>query len=310
MFGYFSTVSYDMSLKSNPIIRIFSGDKTVRGTALNLFGAQVLRMLTARSLYAARSAPVDNDIQDYVNEVKREGMIAIPDFLKPEQFNAVREEYLNIFRNTSRSQILTRGSNTVELIFLKDLNQADAKDAGKYFFYNPKLRAIFHALEKQPLDSLRATMSFELLTQHDGDTADPETKFHNDIFYNTHKAWLYLDDVAEENGPLVYVKRSHHLSPCQLLYVYKESLGKNEGSRRITPQEIVRRELTETRCVCARNTLVIANTFGYHRRMRGKPGNQRHALNISARITSPFQLLLPSGMIHNTHRAADSSVMM
>lgn len=270
----------------------------------------MLRMLAARSIYAARRVPVDKDIQNYVSEVRREGMLMIPDFLDPEQFRSVREEFINIFNKTSRSQILTRGSNTVELVFLKDLNQTDAKSATKYFFYNQKLWAIFHALEKQPLDSLRTTMSFELLTQNNGDVADPETKFHNDIFYNTHKAWLYLDDVREENGPLVYVKRSHHLSPRQLLHVYKESVGKNHGSRRITPQEIARRGLTETWCVCPRNTLVIANTFGYHRRMRGKPGNQRHAINISARITSPFQLLLPSGMIHPTSHAVDPSAMM
>lgn len=299
-----------MSLKSHPIIRIFSGDKTVTGATLNLFGIQMLRMLAARSMYAVRHVPVDKDIQDYVSEVKREGMVMVPNFLDPEQFRAVREEYLDIFRKTSRSQILTPGSNTLELVFLKDINQADAKNAMKYFFYNPKLLAIFHALEKQPLDSLRTTMSFELLTQNDGSAADPETKFHNDIFYNTHKAWLYLDDVREENGPLVYVKRSHHLSPRQLFYVYKESLGENNGSRRITPDEIARRRLTETRCVCSQNTLVIANTFGYHRRMRGKPGNQRHAINISARITSPFQLLLPSGMIHKISPTIDPSVMM
>jgi len=31
--------------------------------------------------------------------------------------------------------------------------------------------------------------------------ADPQTELHSDIFFNTHKAWLYLDDVRREHGP-------------------------------------------------------------------------------------------------------------
>ncbi len=111
---------------------------------------------------------------------------------------------------------------------------------------------------------------------------------HSDIFFNTHKAWLYLRDVDTEIGPLVFVKGSHRLSLGQLGYLYQESVSRAKGSRRITPDELERLGLEETVLVCKANTLVIANTCGYHRRLRGEPGRERLALHWSVRL-NPFR---------------------
>jgi hypothetical protein len=39
-----------MRLKSNPLVRVVSGDKTVKGKLLNPCGAQVVRTVTARTI--------------------------------------------------------------------------------------------------------------------------------------------------------------------------------------------------------------------------------------------------------------------
>jgi hypothetical protein len=41
--------------------------------------------------------------------------------------------------------------------------------------------------------------------------------------------------------------------------------------------------LPETIVTCPRNTLVVANVCGYHRRLQGQAGRQRQALALSLR---------------------------
>ena len=90
-----------------------------------------------------------------------------------------------------------------------------------------------------------------------------------------------------ESGPLVFVKRSHLLSAGALRNVYRESCASNTGSRRISPQELQDLHLEETVMTCPANTLAIANTFGYHRRLRRAPGHTRFAVHVSLR-GNPF----------------------
>ena len=283
-----------MHIKSHPFIRIFSGDKTVSPVLLNRLGVQVLRMVAARAIHRMMPAFVDKGVEPYVKEVRREGIAMIHDFLPPDAFEKVRKEYARIADNADSWKILIRGSNTQRLAFINSLDPSMIRNASTYFFENPIIHAIFSALEKSSLRDLRVTKAFEELTHGSDETKDPEAKFHSDIFFNTHKAWLYLDDVTLEHGPLAYVKRSHLLNARQLAAVYKDSCKENEGSRRIPAEEIAHRGLAESFCVCPKNTLLVANTFGYHRRVQGNAGMRRVALQISVRAPSPFQLLFRS----------------
>ena len=283
-----------MQIKSYPLARIFSGDKTIPNPILNRLGIQVLRMLAARAMYRILPASIDERVESYVKEIKREGIIMIHDFLPSDAFEAVRQEYKRIADNPTSWNVFARGCNTQQLAFINSLDPAIIPNASTYFFKNPIIHGIFSAMEKSALQDLRVTMAFERLIQGSDGKHDPETKFNSDIFFNTHKAWLYLDDVTPEHGPLAYVKRSHIHSPRQLIAVYKDSCKKNEGSRRIPAEEIARRGLVETLCVCPKNTLVVANTFGYHRRVQGKAPMERIAAQIAVRVHSPFQLLLRS----------------
>ena len=143
------------------------------------------------------------------------------------------------------------------------------------FLTEPRLHAILEAAEKRPLGYLAGHRVLERLIQGPvGEPEDdPETELHNDTYFSNHKAWLYLNDVEMENGPFVYVKRSHRLSPTQLYYVYRESCTRNQGARRVARDELERLGLQETIVTCPKNTLVIANVFGFHRRLRGRPGS-------------------------------------
>ncbi len=155
---------------------------------------------------------------------------------------------------------------------------------------DPRLVACLSAVERRPVDAVDGG-EFEFVTcRADGDAHDPEWDLHSDIFFTTHKAWLYLDDVRLEDGPLAYVPGSHRLTPGRLRAIYAHSVTwapPENGSRRIGPTE--RAGLQERVMTCAANTLVIANTSGFHRRVPGQPGARRRAAHVSARA-NPFTL--------------------
>lgn len=105
--------------------------------------------------------------------------------------------------------------------------------------------------------------------------SDPQTALHADTFHPTVKAWLFLTDVAADAGPLTYVPGSHRLTAERLGWERRMSLAARhsvyaeirQGSFRIDPAELGLLGLPQPRAFAvAANTLVVADTFGFHAR--------------------------------------------
>ncbi len=269
-----------------PLKRMFSGDKTLESPVLNRMGAQVIRAVMARTLYNARRTAADEAIRDHVETLSRDGMLMIPNFLGEEQFENVRREAALMLEGPNKIH-LQHGPNRMEQVVIDEARRTACPSIAE-FYDDPRLVGIMSGVEKRQLDATSGSRALEYLIQGPAGGHDPESDLHSDIFFNTHKAWLYLRDVDTEIGPLVFVKGSHRLSLGQLGYLYQESVSRAKGSRRITPDELERLGLEETVLVCKANTLVIANTCGYHRRLRGEPGRERLALHWSVRL-NPFR---------------------
>jgi hypothetical protein len=106
---------------------------------------------------------------------------------------------------------------------------------------------------------------------------DPQTFLHADTFHPTVKAWFYLTDVAEDAGPLTYVPGSHRLTPARLDWERRMSLraaqagdeDTRQGSFRVTPDDLAAMDLPPPRPLAVpANTLIVADTFGFHARGR------------------------------------------
>lgn len=104
---------------------------------------------------------------------------------------------------------------------------------------------------------------------------DPQTRLHADTFHSTAKAWLFLEDVADDAGPFSYVPGSHRLTPARLDWEYRQSLEAarspermhREGSFRIDAAELASLGLpAPVRFAVPANTLVVADTVGFHAR--------------------------------------------
>ena len=104
---------------------------------------------------------------------------------------------------------------------------------------------------------------------------DPQTFLHADTFHPTVKAWLFLTDVAEDAGPFTYVPGSHRLTAQRLEWERRMSLSARhspnaedrQGSFRIDPAELASLGLPQPRVFAVpANTLIVADTFGFHAR--------------------------------------------
>src|SRR3546814_16806051 len=100
---------------------------------------------------------------------------------------------------------------------------------------------------------------------------DPQTALHSDTFHPTMKAWFFLHDVADDEGPFQYVPGSHRLTPERIAWEKRKSLtdvGKldrlsRKGSMRITPSDFAELSLHPPQQFTVRaNNPVVEDTLG------------------------------------------------
>lgn len=105
--------------------------------------------------------------------------------------------------------------------------------------------------------------------------SDPQTMLHSDTFHSTAKAWLFLHDVGEEDGPFMYVPTSHRLTPERLAWEHEQSIAAKgdirrahaHGSFRLTDADLAALGLPPPRrMTVTANTLIVADTYGFHAR--------------------------------------------
>lgn len=281
-----------MGLKDSALVQTFTGAKLVNNRLLNRMGLQVARTYAARWLYNLRPTPIDSanrsQIQSYLNQLRREGMVVIENFFPADDFRELKAECLELLaQNEDRLTKKMHGPTEYSIAPIKDFPEARQTYINK-FYADPRLFALMQAAEKTRFKMARAHRAVERVRQGKETTlGDPETELHSDIFFHTHKAWLYLTDVHPQDAPLVYVKGSHRLTAAQAKHIYQHSCNPTTPSRRVTADELKAMGWQEMALECKQNTLVVANVCGYHRRSVGQPGGERISLHCSIRL-QPF----------------------
>ena len=245
-----------------------------------------LRIVFARSwsLLKAGKAPIN--YADNVKELNESGLLIWENFLSEENFQNIYREANSLLASEMRRNFHHHGTTIVEQVPLEE-NVLCLNPVMQSFLMDPRIKSIVGAVEKSGLPKLEGFKAVERVRFGNEPKTDEESVLHSDIYFNTHKAWLYLDDVEVENGPLVVVPRSHRIDWTRLKYEYFESVTKNRGSRRISGAEGMDRGLEEKYLCVPANTLVIANTHGYHRRSPGRPRSERKSIQITFRY-QPF----------------------
>ena len=149
-------------------------------------------------------------------------------------------------------------------------------------------------------------------TKNGDESAAPDLQkvLHRDTFFSSMKFWYFVEPVTEEDGPFVYVPGSHKLTKARLEWEQQRALVACEafrisrekwtaeqglavgGSFRIDEAELEELELPAPESYpVSENTLIVANTLGFHRRGDALPGTTRLAVYGNRRPMFPFGIL-------------------
>jgi len=258
------------------IVQLVTGTKSfernlvIGSRRLNEWGLHTARVALAHRLAGARRRKLANLISAEDREAfERDGVVVRRNFLPSQPFAALLDQ-VKAYRGPLRE--ISEGDTIMRKIALdrKALAELPGLNA---VLQSPDWRGLIRYAGSRNAEPVVWVQS--ILRHACPGPADPQTKLHADTFHPTVKAWLFLSDVAEDAGPFTYVPGSHRLSRERLAWERRMSLAarqspnaeNRQGSFRIDSAELSSLGLPQPRAFpVPANTLVVADTFGFHAR--------------------------------------------
>ncbi len=269
----------------------FHANPVIGSHWLNRCGLHVLRLLIAHAVTRFRwwmltplMSPADRAV------FHRDGFLVVRDVLTPAEFAALRQE-ISGARGAPRECI--QGDTLTHRVLLDQATLASLP-VTRRLLGDPHITGpMRYAAAKNhlPLFYIQAIRNGVREA-----APDPQKNLHSDTFHPSMKAWFFLEDVDSARGPFTYVPGSNRLSLARIRWEYRRSIvaadladGYSEkGSFRFEPRDLEALGLPPPRQLeVPANTLVIANTFGIHRRGPAMPGAARLELWAYSRC-NPF----------------------
>lgn len=281
----------------------FLDNRFVGSYVLNLCGFHVVRMLVSHALFHFRLLLLLPLVDKADRKAFREqGYLVKPNFLPEAAFAALKEEICN-YKGEVRE--INEGDTLTERVWVPSTQQAALPECHRLIQHQglSKLMRYVSSKNRIPLFHLE-----NIIQHHEGYAVkDLQKDPHTDTFHPTVKGWLFMNDV-DENGPFQYIPTSHRLSWEKIKWQYRESLisAKSRQARipgrywtgafRVSEQDRVRMNLPPIKAFkVPANTLVIANTHGFH--CRGHATKKAHRLAIWMQMRdnpfNPFPLPFP-----------------
>lgn len=260
----------------------------------NYLGLHVFRILLSNGICYLRTLPFFFLESATRKALVREGIVVIENFLGDAEFCQVKMEVYQ------QLNALPPALDNTELGFGKKMEHEygfDRYDGGTLnrFARIPAHSATFRLLIKNPRLSRLTLALFGLCNRPEkyftyelrhGDEAinpDIQKQVHKDTFFHTYKLWYFVEAVTDDQGPFAYSLGSQRSTLKSLRWEYemskRVSSGSNPnrgGSFRASDADLQQMNYS---LPCAQrlpaNTLVIADTRGFHCRGNGLAGTRR-----------------------------------
>ncbi len=246
-------------------------DNPVIGSAwLNQKGLHVARMRTAARLTAWRRARLAHLVStEDAAAFAHDGFILRRNFLPDAEFRAMQGEILGM---SAPARDMVQGDTVTRRIAL-DRQLRRRLPATRRLLESPEWLGILRYVGSSALEPLTYVQT--IFSQVRPGSPDPQTRFHADTFHSSVKAWLFLEDVPEDGGPFVFVPGSHRLTPRRLVWEREASIEASHsadfqasrGSLRVGIDDLRAMGYEPPRSFAVpANTLIVADTLGYHAR--------------------------------------------
>jgi hypothetical protein len=246
----------------------FADNPLLGSERLNRRGLHVFRLKLAHRLAWSRRRRLAAAVCDGREQFDRDGFVEIHGFLPSDTFARLRAALLTREFETRQQQ---QGETITRRVAIGPslLRQV------------PELRSLLESERWRSLLAYVASTTARplyyvqtILAHHAPGAPDPQLELHSDTFHPSLKAWLFLTDVNDSDGPLTYVPGSHLLTSERLAWERKRSVGiahsdrlSQRGSLRVAPEELPALGLPPPRRFAVpANTLVVVDTYGFHAR--------------------------------------------
>lgn len=250
--------------------KFFARNPIIGSRWLNEHGLHTARVELAHRLAARRRrrlAPLIGATDR--EQLDRDGFVVKHDFLAPDLFADLTEQ-IRALRAPAREMI---EGDTVTRHIAFDPAVMKGVPAARRLLDMPEYRNLI----RYAGSSAAAPMVYiQTVLSHAGaGPPDPQRDLHTDTFHPTVKAWLFLTDVRPDAMPFVYVPGSHRLTAQRIEWERRMSIRASEWAgqpetrlvRAISRDELSELGLPEPQLIAApANTLVVADTFGFHAR--------------------------------------------
>ncbi|RIV83504.1 phytanoyl-CoA dioxygenase [Aurantiacibacter xanthus] len=258
---------------------------------LNRMGLHRARVRLADQLCRWRRRRLARHVRPEWREAfDRDGFVVIENVLPAGEFAAMRK---TILTHEWPAREMRQGDAITRRIAVDPEMLATVPALGQ-LLDRPDLNALFHyvaSFRTKPLHYVQTIVS-----KCGGDDLDPQQAIHADSFHASMKAWLFLNPVAQEDGPFTYVRGSHRFTPERLDWEHRRSLADPQaidrlsarGSPRVDAEDLAEMQLGAGEGLALpENTLVVADTGGFHARGAAtRPGERVELWSYSRR--NPF----------------------
>ncbi|MGH7030627.1 MAG: phytanoyl-CoA dioxygenase family protein [Stellaceae bacterium] len=248
----------------------FRDNPVIGSPALNRAGLHIARMRLACRMAERRRQKMASLISDADRAAfDRDGFVIKRGFLPAEAFAALQQQVW-AFAGSARQQ--AQGDAITRRIAL-DRRALSRLPAVRAMVESPEWLGLVRYIGSFMLEPVLYLQT--IFAQARAAPPDPQTRLHADTFHPTVKAWFFLTDVGEDEGPFVYVPGSHRPTPRRLAWERRMSLTAarsadfqaSRGSPRVGTPMLRRLGLGQPEVFAvAANTLVVADTMGFHAR--------------------------------------------
>ena len=247
----------------------FADNPILGSQRLNRRGLHVARLKLAHRLAWSRRRRLAAAVPaDWRERFDRDGFVELRDFLPTDVFGRLQQSLLTgefVTREQQQGNTITRRV-AIGPDLLRQVPELRAT------LEKPRLKALLAYVASTRAEPLYYVQT--ILTGHVDGPPDPQLELHADTFHPSLKAWLFLTDVTDDQGPLTYVAGSHRLTLERIAWEHRRSIEveksdhlSKRGSLRVSPEELASLGLPPpTRFAVPANTLVVIDTCGFHAR--------------------------------------------
>ena len=272
----------------------FVGNPLIGSNRLNAWGLHARRLKLAEAMAWRRRRSLRNrtPAKDAA-ALDRDGYIHRPDFLPPAVFERLQSDVL---ATSGPARAMVQGATTVRRLALDSDFRRRAPGLESFFTHPDWLPLMRYVGASLPAGLPPSHLPQQPTRRRGPLAADPQTRVHADTFYPTLKAFYFLEDVRLEDGPFCYVRGSHRVTPGRLAWEQAESLRRAasedvltaRGSPGAAPADLKAMGFAPPAPLdCRANTLVVADTFGFHARGVAQSSRPRLELSFYSR-RNPF----------------------